>query len=37
MQNKTYIEFKKQRELGEILTDSFNFIKFEFIIKLKVD
>ena len=30
MQNKTYIEFKKQRELGEILTDSFNFIKFEF-------
>lgn len=30
MQNKPYIEFKKQRELGEILTDSFNFIKFEF-------
>jgi len=30
MQKKPYIEFKKQRELGEILTDSFNFIKFEF-------
>lgn len=30
MQSKPYIEFKKQRELGEILTDSFNFIKFEF-------
>ncbi|MEO0570107.1 MAG: hypothetical protein AAF039_00280 [Bacteroidota bacterium] len=30
MQDKPYIEFKKQRELGEILTDSFNFIKFEF-------
>lgn len=30
MQNKPYIEFKKQRELGDILTDSFNFIKFEF-------
>lgn len=30
MQNKPYIEVKKQRELGEILTDSFNFIKFEF-------
>jgi hypothetical protein len=30
MESKPYIEFKKQRELGEILTDSFNFIKFEF-------
>lgn len=30
MQHKPYIEFKKQRELGEILTESFNFIKFEF-------
>lgn len=30
MQNRPYIEFKKQRELGEILTDSFNFIKLEF-------
>ncbi|MEM1339491.1 MAG: hypothetical protein AAF717_10885 [Bacteroidota bacterium] len=30
MQQKPYIEFKKQRELGEILTDAFNFLKFEF-------
>lgn len=30
MDSTPYIEFKKQRELGEILTDSFNFIKFEF-------
>lgn len=30
MQNQPFIEFKKQRELGEILTDIFNFIKFEF-------
>ena len=27
---KPYIEFKKQRELGEILTDTFAFIKYEF-------
>ncbi len=30
MLNKPYLEFKKQRELGEILTDAFNFIKLEF-------
>lgn len=30
MQQKPYIEFKKQRELGDILTDAFNFLKFEF-------
>lgn len=27
---KTYIQFKKQRELGEILTDTFGFIRNEF-------
>lgn len=26
----TYIEFKKQRELGEILTDTFAFIRLQF-------
>ncbi len=30
MQSKPILEFKKQRELGDILTDAFNFIKFEF-------
>ncbi|GGG56587.1 hypothetical protein GCM10011414_28030 [Croceivirga lutea] len=30
MQQKPFIEFKKQRELSDILTDTFNFIKFEF-------
>lgn len=30
MQNRPYIEFKKQRELGEILSDTFNFVRLEF-------
>ncbi|WP_136467909.1 hypothetical protein [Flagellimonas onchidii] len=30
MQKQQYIEFKKQRELGEILTDSLSFIRNEF-------
>ncbi len=30
MQQQQYIEFKKQRELGEILSDSFGFIRSQF-------
>lgn len=30
MQNNNYIEFKKQRELGEILSDTFAFLRTEF-------
>ncbi|MDC6363900.1 MULTISPECIES: hypothetical protein [Flavobacteriaceae] len=30
MQTNNYIEFKKQRELGEILSDSFSFIRSQF-------